>query len=63
MVNDRFRAAPVHGFGTVDARATQTFTQWWFVNRKFTLNQTIRVSGKFSAYLPQYKHFGFIDGC
>jgi hypothetical protein len=63
MVNDRFRAAPIYGFEMVDARAARSFRAIVVINRKFTPNRIIPVFGKFSATLPQWKHFGFIDGC
>jgi hypothetical protein len=63
MVNDRFRAAPIYGFEMVDARAARSFRAIVVINRKFTPNRIIPVFGKFSATLPQWKYFGFIDGC
>jgi hypothetical protein len=63
MVNDRFRAASTYGFEMVDARAARSFRAIVVINRKFTPNRIIPVFGKFSATLPQWKHFGFIDGC
>jgi hypothetical protein len=47
----------------VDARAARTLRAIVVINRKFTPNRIIPVFGKFSATLPQWKHFGFIDGC
>jgi hypothetical protein len=47
----------------VDARAARSFRAIVVINRKFTPNRIIPVFGKFSATLPQWKHFRFIDGC
>jgi hypothetical protein len=63
MVNDRFRAASIYGFEMVDARAARTLRAIVVINRKYTPNRIIPVFGNFSATLPQWKHFGFIDGC
>jgi hypothetical protein len=61
MVNDRFRAASIYGFEMVDARAARTFRAMVVINRKFTPNRIIAIFGEFSATLPQWKHFRFID--
>jgi hypothetical protein len=63
MVNDRFPARSIYGFEMVDARAALTFRVTVVINRKFTPNRIIPVFRKFSATLPQCKHFRFIDGC
>jgi len=62
MVNDRFRAASIYGFEMVDARAARTFRAMVVINRKFTPNRITVIFGEFSAALPQWKHFRFIDG-
>jgi hypothetical protein len=63
MVNDRFRAASIYGFEMVDAPAGDCFGVVALINRKFTPNPIIAAFNKFSATLPQCKHFRFIDGC
>jgi hypothetical protein len=62
MVNDRFRAASIYGFEMVDARAARTLRAIVGINRKFTPNRIIAIFSEFSATLPQWKHFRFIDG-
>jgi hypothetical protein len=63
MVNDRFRAASIYGFEMVDARTARTLRAIVVINRKFTPNRIIAIFIEFSATLPQWKHFRFIDGC
>jgi hypothetical protein len=63
MVNDRFRAASIYGFEMVDARTARISRAIVVINRKFTPNRTSAILGEFSATLPQWKHFRFIDGC
>jgi hypothetical protein len=62
MVNDRLQAVIDYGFEMVDARAARIFHAMVVINRKFTPNRIIPVFRKFSAALPQWKHFRFIDG-
>jgi len=63
MVNDRFRAASRYGFEMVDTPPACILPHARVINRKFTSNRIIPVFRKFSATLPQWKHFRFIDGC
>jgi hypothetical protein len=63
MVNDRFRAGPIYGFEMVDARAARILRAIVVINPKFTPNRIIAIFSEFSATLPQWKHFRFIDGC
>jgi hypothetical protein len=63
MVNDRFRAASIYGFEMVDARAARILRAIVVINLKFTPNRIIAIFNEFSATLPQWKHFRFIDGC
>jgi hypothetical protein len=62
MVNDRLQAAMIYGFEMVDGLMARTIRATVVINRKFTPNRIIAIFGEFSATLPQWKHFRFIDG-
>jgi hypothetical protein len=62
MVNDRLQAAHDLWFRNRGWASAATFRAMVVINRKFTPNRIIPVFREFSAALPQWKHFRFIDG-
>jgi hypothetical protein len=62
MVNDRLQAALDLWFRNGGCARGANFHAGMVINRKFTPNRIIPVFRKFSAALPQWKHFRFIDG-